>query len=275
MDFSPRTAPYILWSMTGLAFGPAQLMNRFSAYLMMALAILLGGGSLVLLGFFLLVGPVNQIRFRASEARMLWWDGSLCLLFFIQHSGMIRRSFHTWLDQLLSRDLHPALYAIVSGVALAAVVLLWQPSSTIVWEIHGWFRLLPRLIAVLAIAGFIWGIRSLRTFDTFGLAPIKARLRGRPLPASRFMLRGPYLWVRHPLYLFMILLFWSGPEATADRLLFNLLWTAWVVLGSRLEERDLVSVFGGRYRRYQETVPMLVPWRGPAGRRLPTTDPGE
>ena len=268
MDFSRRTAPYILRSKTSLALGLAQLMNRFSASLMMTLAVLLGGGSLALLGFFLLVGPVSQVRFRAPEAQILWWDGSLCLLFFIQHSGMIRRPFHTSLAQLISPDLHPAPYAIVWGVALAAVVLLWQPSSTIVWEIHGLFRLLPRLIAVLAIVGFIWGVRSLRTFDTFGLAPIKARLRGRPLPASRFMLRGPYLWVRHPLYLFMILLIWSGPWAAADRLLFNLLWTAWVVLGSRWEERDLVAEFGERYRRYQEAVPMLLPWRGPAGRRL-------
>jgi len=31
-----------------------------------------------------------------------------------------------------------------------------------------------------------------------------------------------------------------------------------------LEERDLVSDFGGVSRRYQRQAPMLVPWRGPA-----------
>jgi protein-S-isoprenylcysteine O-methyltransferase Ste14 len=193
----------------------------------------------------------------------------LCLVFFVQHSGMVRRSFRAWLEPLLPRDFHPATYAIASGLALAAVVLLWQPAETLLWAATGWWRLPPRIFFLLAIAGFVWGVRALGDFDTFGLAPLRAGLRGRPLPPpSGFTLRGPYLWVRHPLYLFMLVLIWAGPDLTADRLLFNVLWTAWIVLGSRWEERDLVVVFGDAYRRYQETVPMLLPWRGPAGRRI-------
>ena len=57
----------------------------------------------------------------------------------------------------------------------------------------------------------------------------------------------------------MIVLFWSCPSLTADRLLFNILWTIWVVIGTILEERDLVDDFGDAYRDYQATVPMLVP----------------
>jgi methanethiol S-methyltransferase len=51
---------------------------------------------------------------------------------------------------------------------------------------------------------------------------------------------------------------------TADRLLFNVLWTGWIWIGAILEERDLVREFGDVYQRYQKAVPMLVPWRGPA-----------
>jgi protein-S-isoprenylcysteine O-methyltransferase Ste14 len=50
-----------------------------------------------------------------------------------------------------------------------------------------------------------------------------------------------------------------------DRLLFNVLWTLWVVLGTYLEEKDLVAEFGEKYRHYQKTVPMLFPWRFPRG----------
>jgi protein-S-isoprenylcysteine O-methyltransferase Ste14 len=42
----------------------------------------------------------------------------------------------------------------------------------------------------------------------------------------------------------------------------------WIILGSYLEEKDLVTEFGERYRHYQKTVPMLLPWRGPVGRGL-------
>ena len=54
---------------------------------------------------------------------------------------------------------------------------------------------------------------------------------------------------------------WSYPHLTADRALFNVLWTLWIFTGSVLEERDLVAEFGDRYRDYQNKVPMLIPWR--------------
>jgi protein-S-isoprenylcysteine O-methyltransferase Ste14 len=128
--------------------------------------------------------------------------------------------------------------------------------------------LLARAISVLAIIGFSWGVRALGNFDTFGLVPIKVHLRGKQLRPPNFVLRGPYLWIRHPLYFFMLVLIWSAPDLSSDRLLFNVLWTLWIVLGSYLEERDLVAEFGEKYRQYQKTVPMLLPWRFPRGARL-------
>ncbi len=76
-----------------------------------------------------------------------------------------------------------------------------------------------------------------------------------------FVVKGPYRWVRHPLYLFMILMIWACPDLTADRLLFNGLWTVWIVIGSILEERDLMLEFGDVYREYQQRVPMFIPRR--------------
>jgi len=66
----------------------------------------------------------------------------------------------------------------------------------------------------------------------------------------------------------MLVLIWSGPDVSSDRLLFNVLWTLWVVLGSYLEEKDLVAAFGEKYRHYQKTVPMLLPWRFLRGPKL-------
>jgi protein-S-isoprenylcysteine O-methyltransferase Ste14 len=187
----------------------------------------------------------------------------LSILFFIQHSGMIRTSFRNRLAPIIPPHYHPATYAIASGIALAAVVLLWQPSHTVLYQAEGQVRLLARAISVLAIIGFSWGVRALGNFDTFGLVPIKVHLRGKQLRPPNFALRGPYLWIRHPLYFFMIVLIWSAPDVSSDRLVFNILWTLWMVVGSHLEERDLVADFGERYRDYQKTVPMLLPWRFP------------
>ena len=44
-------------------------------------------------------------------------------------------------------------------------------------------------------------------------------------------------------------------------LLFALATTGYILIGIRLEERDLVAQFGDAYRRYREQVGMLIPWR--------------
>ena len=252
--------------MTGLIRGRKRIMNRFAAYGIIFLSIALGGSSLILFGAFLIFGPCSILRLHASETQVLIWDCFLSILFFIQHSGMIRTSFRTWLSASIPRYCHPAAYSIASGIVLTAVALLWQPSQTVLFQLHGPVRLLTRAFSLLAIIGFIWGVRALRTFDPFGRVPIKLHLSAKELRPQGFTLRGPYLWVRHPLYFFMVVLIWSVPELHLDRLLFNVLWTSWILLGSYLEEKNLVAEFGKEYDYYQKTVPMLLPWRGPAGR---------
>jgi protein-S-isoprenylcysteine O-methyltransferase Ste14 len=232
---------------------------------MMTAALLFGWGSLLLFGAFLFAGPVSVVRLDLPEHQALLWDASLSILFFAQHSVMIRTPFQTRLVRILPRHYHASTYAIASGMALAAVVLLWQPSGTLLYQAGGALSLLARAVSALAVAGFVWGVRALKSFDTFGLRPIRAHLHGRPLRAPNFIVRGPYRWARHPLYFFTLVLFWSFPDGTLDRLLFNVLWTGWVIVGTHLEEKDLVATFGEAYRRYQETVPMLLPWRIPRG----------
>jgi protein-S-isoprenylcysteine O-methyltransferase Ste14 len=142
------------------------------------------------------------------------------------------------------------------------VVFLWQPSGTSLLRSSEPVRWVCRGCAVAALGFFVWGVRALRTFDPLGVAPIRAALRGtryHPLP---FVVSGPYRWVRHPLYFSVLVLIWTALDLTADRLLFNLLWTAWIVVGTWLEERNLVHEFGDVYRDYQRSVPMLLPWRG-------------
>ena len=98
--------------------------------------------------------------------------------------------------------------------------------------------------------------------DPFGRIPIRDHLSGRPHRPQKFAVYGPYLWVRHPLYFFVLLLIWSCPNLTLDRFIFNFLWTVWIIIGTVLEEKDLLSDFGDDYRQYQGRVPMLIPWKG-------------
>ena len=235
--------------------------KRSTAYVIICLAILFGAGSLMAFLLFLLTGSPEMISLNFHAREVLWWDAGLSIAFFIQHSVMIRGSFRQWLARFLPGEYEGAVYAIVSGIVLLTVIVLWQKSCPVFTVSRGVFRWLFYILYLLSFVGFIWGVRALKVFDPYGLRPILGRLRAKkPRPMS-FVVRGPYRWVRHPLYLFMILMIWSCPDLTRDRLLFNGLWTVWIVIGSILEEWDLVSEFGDTYREYQREVPMLIPRR--------------
>ncbi len=234
-------------------------MSKCAAYVMIGLARILGGMSLLVFMVYLFVDSLNLFDMHLDEGGVLWIDAGLSLLFFIQHSGMIRKPFRRWLARFIPEEYAGAVYAIASGIALLLVILLWQTSTQTIITPFGLFRWSFRAVFFLSLLGFYWGIKALRFFDPFGLRPIISRLRGRNPTAMPITVAGPYRKVRHPLYLFMILMIWSFPDLRMDRLLFNLLWTVWIVIGSYLEEKDLIAEFGDAYREYQKRVPMLVP----------------
>ncbi len=247
-----------------LRFRPArERVKRIWAYTVLVLAVACGGASLLLFGVFLVWRTPVAVDLGLGESGALGWDAGLSLLFFVQHSGMIRRAFRARLEAIVPSSQTAAVYSIASGLALGAVVLLWQTTPVTLLALPGPWRLLPRAAACLATIGFAWGIRALGEFDPFGGRELLAHLRGRPLVHVPLAVRGPYRWVRHPLYSCMLVFIWANPDITLDRLVFSVLWTLWVVLGTRWEERDLVAQFGDPYLRYQRTVPMLIPWRGP------------
>ncbi len=234
-------------------------MSKYTAYVMIGLARTLGGISLLVFVIFLFVGSLNLLDMHLDASGVLWLDAGLSLLFFIQHSGMIRKRFHRWLVRFIPKEYAGAIYAIASGVVLLLVVLLWQTSAQIVIILSGLLRWLVRAVFFLCLLGFYWGVKALAFFDPFGLRPILDRLQGRNPAPMPITVAGLYRWVRHPLYLFSIIIIWSCPDLTTDRLLFNLLWTVWIVVGSYFEEIDLIAEFGDAYREYQKRVPMLVP----------------
>jgi protein-S-isoprenylcysteine O-methyltransferase Ste14 len=235
--------------------------SRLRAYFVLVLGYVFGAASLIWFGWFLWVGPHQIVDLKLGTPMALALDGLLAMAFFVQHSGMIRKSFRRRLAAVLPVQYHPAVFATASGVVLLLLLVLWQPSGVGVLSLDGPSSWLVRGVFLVGIAGLVWGVASLGYFDLFGRRAILAHLRGRPAQALPLTIRGPYRWVRHPLYASLLLLIWACPSVPADRLLFNVLWTVWIVVATLLEERDLAAEFGEAYQKYQRSVPMLVPWK--------------
>jgi methanethiol S-methyltransferase len=234
---------------------------------MLTLSVVFGVGSVAM---FVAMRPVPYIPMRWPDSLALPWDALLSLAFFAQHSGMVRRSARARLAAVLPAHYQGAAYAIASGIALALVVVLWQPSETPVVVLQAAPRWIAQALGAAAAAAFVLSALTLRrSFDPLGIGPVRAHLRGQAYRPGDFVVRGPYLYVRHPLYSCILVMLWTNPDVTADRLLLSVMWTLWIWAGALLEERDLVAEFGEVYRAYQRQVPMLVPWRG----RVPLAGP--
>ncbi len=238
--------------------------RKLTAYAVMVGAILCGGGAALFFGYFLAIGPVAILRVPLSNAERLGWNTVLSLLFFGVHSVLIRRAVRGRITRLIPEHYYPSVFAIISGIVLFLVVLLWQPSEDVWFRLEGGLAWLPRCVTLLAVVGFAWIVRSLRVFGAFdplGRRAIRAYLRGKCVRPTSLLIHGPYRHVRHPLYALMIVLLWSTPTITPDRVLLSVLWTGWIMVGAYLEERDLGVEFGAAYHEYQRAVPMWVPWR--------------
>ena len=60
-----------------------------------------GGVSLILFTVFLFAGSLDMVHLGLSESAAFAWDGLLSLLFFGQHSGMLRKHFRSHLSRII------------------------------------------------------------------------------------------------------------------------------------------------------------------------------
>ena len=185
-------------------------------------------------------------------------------LFAVQHSVMARPAFKRWWKAIVPDSVERSTYVIFSSLALVLLFWQWQPMPQPIWSVTD-----PTGVVILRVVFWAgWALVFLSTFlinhfELFGLRQVWCRLTGKTLPPPAFRTPSLYRHVRHPLYLGFLLAFWSTPIMTMGHLLFAAPTTGYILIAIRLEERDLIAIFGDRYRRYREQVSMLIPlpWR--------------
>jgi protein-S-isoprenylcysteine O-methyltransferase Ste14 len=196
-------------------------------------------------------------------AEALSVDALLLSLFAVQHSVMARQAFKRWWVRIVPRSVERSTYVLATSVVLAVVFWQWRPiPAPIVWRIEN--AAAVQLLWAVFWLGWLLVLSStflINHFELFGLQQVFSRLTGRTMPATAFKTPLLYRYVRHPLYLGILLSLWSVPAMTAGHLLFSTGLSSYILVGIWFEERDLIAQFGERYRRYRAQVGMLVPRR--------------
>ena len=216
----------------------------------------------------LLVPKSVDVGTGAAGFEALIADLLLLALFGVQHSVMARQGFKRWWTRFVPPLVERSTYVVATCAALALMFCFWVPITTpVVWKVER----APAVAILWALWGLGWVLALVSTFllnhfELFGLQQVFARLTHRALPEAQFRTPLLYRYVRHPLYLGLLLGLWSMPVMTAGHLLFSLGLSLYILIGISFEERDLLRQFGERYRTYREHVGMLIPRGGSSGR---------
>lgn len=120
------------------------------------------------------------------------------------------------------------------------------------------------MLNVLVWAGILVMLLALRQYDLGRFSGLTQWRLGESKPPTMstepLNTRGLNRWVRHPLYTGAFLYLW-GNAGSSFGLATAVLASAYLVIGARFEERQLISIYGDAYRRYQTIVPAFLPYR--------------
>jgi len=167
-------------------------------------------------------------------------DGLLLAQFPVLHSALLTRPGRRLLRRLApgwaGGGLDTTLFAAAASAQVLAVFLLWSPLGARQWAAAG---PLFQLNAVAYAAA--WLIMGKAMWDTglgvqLGYTGWLALWRGRrpsyPGPSTG----GLFRYLRHPVYVAMIAVLWTGPVWTLDHLLLAVPLTAYCLIGPRFKD---------------------------------------
>lgn len=184
---------------------------------------------------------------------------ALIALFGVQHSVMARQGFKKAWSRIVPKQAERSVYVLTASALLIVLFVFWRPIGGEVWNVSG---VAATVLWIVFAAG--WAIVLLSTFlinhfELFGLQQAWFHTRGREAAAPQFRQPLFYKLVRHPLYSGFFLAFWATPKMSVGHLLFAVAMSAYMLVGIRYEERDMVSLFGRNYDDYKTRVGMLTP----------------
>ncbi len=186
-------------------------------------------------------------------------DLVLLAIFAVQHSVMARPFFKRWIKQYIPGEAERSTYVLAASLALMLLVTFWQPLGGMIWQVSS-----PGgIVALYGLFAMGWILVLVSTFlinhfDLFGLRQSWFALLDRPYRPVSF--RQPWLYrqIRHPLYVGFFIALWATPTMTVTHLVFAFMASAYIVVRTLLEERDLKAEHP-EYADYARRVPRYVP----------------
>lgn len=185
----------------------------------------------------------------------------LIALFGIQHTIMARPVFKEKWTKIIPPAAERSTFVLVTTLILVLLFWQWRPMPTTIYDLTG---NAAANYGLIVLSGLGFGLILLSSFlinhfDLFGLRQVWLYFKGKEYTEVPFAMPALYRWVRHPLMLGVIIFMWATPHMTQGHLLFAGAFTVYIIIGVRIEEKDIATQLGEDYIAYQSTTPMLIP----------------
>ncbi len=180
----------------------------------------------------------------------------------VLHSALISITVTVYLERHLGRHyrFYRLFFNLFAIVSLAVVILYqWSIRTAPVFDWEGYLRVIQVVLILLGLLLFVLGARKYDARRFLGLTQIKDGVSTQAMTETGELdTSGISSVIRHPWYLALLLLIWARP-LDLSVIVLNTVFSVYIIIGARLEERKLVREFGGIYRDYQQRVSMLLP----------------
>jgi len=186
----------------------------------------------------------------------------LWITYCVLHSALISITFTNFLKQKAGNGFryYRLFYNIFSIVTLIPVVVYTLSIKTqpfFVWD--GYLLPIKYILIAVGILFIIMGAQHYSFAQFAGIRQIKKGIDHKLINETGLLSsRGILGAVRHPFYAGIFPPIWAR-DLDAAFLIVNIILSAYLIIGSILEERKLVLEFGDAYREYQQKVSMLFP----------------
>lgn len=189
---------------------------------------------------------------------------SMWIAYCLFHSFLISTSFTDLMTRLLKN--YYAFYRIFF-VLISLVLLIPLISYTDHFDnnIIITYSLPLNIVRYILISGslliFFWAFFfSYDSLSFFGIRQIQNFGKTKKINPTEDLKRTGLLGVvRHPMYFALIVYLWCQ-TFTVTGIIVNIVLTIYIIVGTMLEEKKLILEFGDTYVKYQQEVPMLIPF---------------
>ncbi len=188
----------------------------------------------------------------------------LWIAYCVVHSALISITVTDFLKRALGDKyrFYRLFFNIFSAGTLVPLLMYshsarWSTELLLTWE--GYMRIIQYGLIALGAVLAITGARHYSLLQFLGIQQfLKERSGAAMTETGEFDSSGVLGIVRHPWYLAVFILLWAR-DLNLAAFIINVVLSAYLMIGTLLEERKLVLEFGEKYKVYQHQVSMFIP----------------